>query len=207
MEGKRVRGIDVERRIVCGGGYSGRIPVRHVAVLGWMVLLSLSVLLLGIPSNSRAQTLEGSASGAKVPRFVSLKASRVNLRKGPGMEYPTAWVFRRAGLPVEVVREYALWREIRDAEGTTGWVIRSLLSGRRTGQILPWEIKAGQDVPQVSLLERQSDRARAVAIVEAGVIADLHACDGTWCRVSVANYRGFIRQNKIWGLYPSETFN
>ncbi|MEO1282185.1 MAG: hypothetical protein AAFV69_10660, partial [Pseudomonadota bacterium] len=48
---------------------------------------------------------------------------------------------------------------------------------------------------------------RAGLIREVAVIADLHACDGTWCRVSVANYRGFIRQNKIWGLYPSETFN
>ncbi|MEO1205212.1 MAG: SH3 domain-containing protein [Pseudomonadota bacterium] len=147
------------------------------------------------------------ASGRKVPRYVSLKASRVNLRKGPGMDYPTAWVFRRAGLPVEVVREYARWREVRDAEGTTGWVSRSLLSARRTGQIAPWSIKAGQDVPQMTLRSRQSDTSRAVAIVEAGVIADLHACDGTWCRVSVASYRGFIRQKDIWGIYPDETFD
>ncbi|MEL7047604.1 MAG: SH3 domain-containing protein [Pseudomonadota bacterium] len=144
-------------------------------------------------------------SGLEVPRFVSLKASRVNLRKGPGTEYSTAWVFRRAGLPVEVVREYELWREVRDAEGTTGWVNRSLLSNRRTGQILPWDVQSGQEAPLVSLLSDESDRAKVVAIVEAGVIADLHECDGTWCRVSVENYSGYIRQKKIWGIYPSET--
>ena len=63
------------------------------------------------------------ASGLPVPRFVSLKSDRVNLRQGPGTEYPTAWVFRRAGLPVEVIKEFESWRQVRDAEGTTGWVL------------------------------------------------------------------------------------
>src|SRR5262245_58248264 len=84
------------------------------------------------------------ASGMPVPRFVSLKSDRVNLRQGPGTEYPTAWVFQRAGLPVEVIKEFESWRQVRDAEGTTGWVLGSMLSGRRTALILPWEVKAGQ---------------------------------------------------------------
>src|SRR5262245_55806966 len=83
-------------------------------------------------------------SGLAVPRFVSLKSDRVNLRQGPGTDYPTAWVFRRAGLPVEVIKEFESWRQVRDAEGTTGWVLGSMLSGRRTALILPWEVKAGQ---------------------------------------------------------------
>lgn len=160
-----------------------------------------------------AQGVSGSGNGgagANVPRFVSLKASRVNLRKGPGTEYPTSWVFRRAGLPVEVIREYALWREVRDSEGTTGWVLRSLLSARRTGQILPWvaktEAEPGKADSRIAILSRKSDRAKAVAIVEPGVITDLHTCDGSWCRVSVASYNGYVRQNKIWGIYPKERF-
>ena len=81
------------------------------------------------------------ATGLPVPRFVSLKSDRVNLRQGPGTEYPTAWVFRRAGLPVEVIKEFESWRQVRDAEGTTGWVLGTMLSGRRTAVILPWEVQ------------------------------------------------------------------
>ena len=42
-------------------------------------------------------------SGLPLPRFVSLKSDRVNLRKGPSTDYPTQWVYRRAGLPLEII--------------------------------------------------------------------------------------------------------
>ena len=67
---------------------------------------------------AHAQGAAPSNSDAQAPRFVSLKSDRVNLRQGPGTEYPTAWVFRRAGLPVEVIQEFESWRQVRDAEGT-----------------------------------------------------------------------------------------
>ncbi len=68
-------------------------------------------------------------SGLPVPRFVSLKSDETNVRTGPGTRYPIAWVYRRAGMPVEVVEEYDLWRKIRDVEGTTGWVHKTMLAG------------------------------------------------------------------------------
>jgi SH3-like domain-containing protein len=144
-------------------------------------------------------------SGLPVPRFVSLKSDRVNLRQGPGTEYPTAWVFRRAGLPVEVINEFEGWRQVRDAEGTTGWVLGSMLSGRRTAIVLPWEVKNSRSQPvTVPLRDDDSESARAIAHVEAGVIANIIGCDGTWCRVSVGDYRGYIEQAKLWGAYKGE---
>src|SRR6188508_2081233 len=77
-------------------------------------------------------------TGLPVPRYVSLKTDRVNLREGPSKDHRTAWVFQRAGLPVEIVAEYEIWRRIRDSEGTEGWVLHSLLSGRRTALVAPW---------------------------------------------------------------------
>jgi SH3-like domain-containing protein len=145
------------------------------------------------------------ATGLTIPRFVSLKSDRVNLRQGPGTEYPTAWVFRRAGLPVEVIKEFESWRQVRDAEGTTGWVLGSMLSGRRTAVILPWEVKAGQAQQALAALrDDDSERAGAVAQVEAGVLASIITCDGKWCRVSVGGFRGYIEQAKLWGAYKDE---
>src|SRR5919202_1304533 len=89
----------------------------------------------------------GKVSGLPVPRFVSLKTDRVNLREGPSKDHRTAWVFQRAGLPVEIVAEFETWRRIRDAEGTEGWVLHSLLSGRRTGLVTPMSKGDPQPVP------------------------------------------------------------
>jgi SH3-like domain-containing protein len=146
-----------------------------------------------------------SASGLALPRFVSLKSDRVNLRQGPGTDYPIAWVFQRVGLPVEVIKEFEGWRQVRDAEGTTGWVLASALSGRRTVLVLPWEAKPGQaQQPSVALRDDDSESARPVAMVEAGVLASIIGCDGKWCRVSVGGYRGYVEQTKLWGAYPGE---
>jgi SH3-like domain-containing protein len=145
------------------------------------------------------------ASGLPLPRFVSLKSDRVNLRSGPSMDYPTTWVFRRAGLPLEVIKEYEGWRQVRDADGTTGWVVQSFLSGRRTALVLPWELKPDKPAAQVAIRADDSESAKTVAVVEAGVIANLMACDGRWCRVTIERFDGYIEQKKLWGVYPSES--
>ena len=134
-----------------------------------------------------------------------MKSDRVNLRQGPGTEYPTAWVFRRAGLPVEVIKEFESWRQVRDAEGTTGWVASTMLSGRRTAVILPWEVRPGRGDPTVAVLRNDdSEGSKAVAEVEAGVLAGIISCDGRWCRVSVGGFRGYLEQTKLWGAYQGE---
>ncbi len=57
------------------------------------------------------------------------------MREGPSKDHATKWVFQRAGLPVEITAEFAIWRKVRDSEGTEGWVLHTLLSGRRTGLV------------------------------------------------------------------------
>lgn len=143
-------------------------------------------------------------SGLPLPRFVSLKADRVNLRSGPGTEYPTVWVYKRAGLPLEVIKEFENWRQVRDSEGTTGWVLQSFLSGRRTALVLPWELKSGAAAPHVVVHNSDSESSKAVAKVEAGVIANLHDCDGRWCHITIDDFRGYLEQKKLWGIYENE---
>jgi SH3-like domain-containing protein len=153
------------------------------------------------PSDSPLAT---AGSGLPLPRFVSLKSDRVNLRNGPGTDYPVSWVYRRAGLPLEVVKEFEGWRQVRDSEGITGWVLQSFLSGRRTGLVLPWEVKPDKPAPQTPLHVSDSERSRPAAMVEAGVIANVLRCDGRWCEVTVDKYRGYVEQKKLWGVYENE---
>lgn len=167
------------------------------------VVLGLSALGWSIEGAAAQEAAKG-ASGLPIPRFVSLKSEPVNMRQGPGTEYAAAWVYRRAGLPLEIVKEFEAWRQVRDAEGATGWVLQSFLSRRRTALLLPWEVKPGVQPPRVALRTSDSERAGAVAQIEAGVIGNVHGCDGRWCDVSIEKYRGYIEQNKLWGVYPSE---
>ncbi len=176
---------------------------RCSAPAALLLLTAFAVAATAAGAQTGTQKFPG-GSGLPVPRYVSIKSDRVNMRKGPGTDYPTAWVYRRAGLPLEVIKEFEGWRQVRDAQGATGWVIQSFLSGRRTALVLPWEIKKDTPAPQVSLRDDDSSRARPVAMIEAGVIANIATCDGRWCRVSIGNFRGYIEQKKLWGVYDGE---
>lgn len=144
----------------------------------------------------------GPVTGLPVPRYVSLKSDRVNLREGPSKEHRTSWVFQRAGLPVEITAEFETWRRVRDADGSEGWVLHSLLSGRRTVLVAPWSKNKGETF---ALRESASETAAITASLEPGVIANVHSCQSAWCRVTVSKITGYIRQDRLWGVYPNET--
>ena len=181
-------------------------PLDTVVLSNAVRLAATAVLWLLLLDPATAQTKPGEpvGSGLSVPRYVSLKPDRVNLRSGPGTEYPTVWVYKRAGLPLEVIKEYEAWRQVRDAEGASGWVLQTLLSGRRTALVEPWEVKPGVAAPQIALYADTSEKSTLVAKVEAGVIANVLACDGNWCRVTLDQFKGFVQQKKLWGVYDTE---
>ena len=141
----------------------------------------------------------GNASGLPVPRFVSLKSDRVNVRGGPTKDHDVAWVFTRAGLPVEITAEFENWRRIRDGEGAEGWVYHSLLSGRRTATVVP---KAKHDL--VPLCDRPDEGCTTVAKLQAGVLASVKRCNGSWCYLASSKFEGWVEQYRLWGAYPNE---
>ena len=139
-----------------------------------------------------------------LPRFVSLKSARVNLRVGPGKDYAVSWLFTKPGLPVEIIQEYDLWRRIRDADGTEGWVYHSLLSGERTALAAPW-LKSKKGA-LVTVHRSAAADSSVVAEMEPGVVAKVRECSFSWCEVEAGGRRGFVSQNEMWGVYPDERF-
>ncbi len=183
--------------------------LARLACAGWLAVAILLTILMAIavaPGSVQAQNTNlqfgeqrGGVSGLPLPRFVSLKADRVNLHEGPSRDHRTTWVFQRAGLPVEVTAEFDVWRRVRDSEGTEGWVLHSLLSGRRTALVAPW--KKG-DV--FTLLAQPAKNAAPIARLQSGVIAGIKTCDGSWCHISGDGFDGYIAQTSLWGVYPNE---
>lgn len=150
-------------------------------------------------SPTLAQSIgERGPSGLPLPRFVSLSSGTVNVRMGPSTSHKVKWIFRKEGLPVEVVREYGNWRRVRDAEGEEGWVHQALLSGRRTALVGPWR---NENTPLRTAADRDAPLA---GLLEPLVLARVRRCDGTWCDVEGEGWRGHVEQTALWGVYPQE---
>jgi SH3-like domain-containing protein len=141
----------------------------------------------------------GPVTKLPMPRFVSLKPDSVNLREGPSRDHPVTWIYKRAGLPVEITAEFEQWRRIRDCDGTEGWVLETLLSGRRTALVAPW-VK-----DEVILLHARADANSAVvAKLQPRVQAAVRECAHGWCHLQGRQFDGYLEEDKLWGVYPHE---
>jgi SH3-like domain-containing protein len=171
--------------------------VRRLCV----VALAMIAAALGLVAVAHAagEMGAGPKSGLPVPRFVSLKPDRVNVRGGPTRDHEVTFVYTRAGLPVEITAESDNWRRIRDWEGSEGWVYHSLLSGRRTAVVTP------KDKNQLVPLHDKGERdAAVVAQLQAGVQASVKRCTGSWCHIAGTGFDGWVLQEQLWGVYPNE---
>lgn len=162
---------------------------------------AVTALLCSDAARAIDATSTGAASGLPVPRFVSLKSDRVNVRGGPTKDHDVAWIFTRSGLPVEVTAESDNWRRIRDWEGSEGWVYHSLLSGRRTVLV---SAKAKNKNELLPLYDSADPKATVVAKLEPGVVGTVKKCSDGWCRVVGNGFDGYIQQERLWGVYPNE---
>jgi SH3-like domain-containing protein len=170
----------------------------RIASMAASALISLGVDLGPLAESTLADPV-GSATGLPLPRYASLKTDRVNLREGPSKDHATKWVFQRAGLPVEITAEFEIWRKVRDSEGAEGWVLHSLLSGRRTALVAPG--KKGQ---AVKIYSQPNIAADVAATLQSGVIANVRNCDGSWCLIDGDGFKGYIDEIALWGVYPDE---
>ncbi|WP_249120779.1 SH3 domain-containing protein, partial [Plastoroseomonas hellenica] len=153
-----------------------------------------------VPPPEPAAAAVGSVSGLPLPRFAALRSDEVNMRAGPGTRFPIEWTYTRRELPVQIVREFDLWRRIRDMDGVEGWVHQSTLFSRRGLMVRG---AAGAEVP---LRRRPEDGAQAVARLRPGVVGRLRTCEAAspWCEAQVGEYRGYLRRTEIWGVGPDE---
>lgn len=167
----------------------------------WIAALAAIVAAMTCIAASHAagENATGPKSGLPVPRFVSLKPDRVNVRGGPTRDHEVTFVYTRAGLPVEITAESDNWRRIRDWEGSEGWVYHSLLSGRRTAVVTPKDKSA-----LVPLYDKGDGNAKVVAKLQAGVMASVKRCTGSWCHIVGAGFDGWAVQEQLWGVYPNE---
>lgn len=156
----------------------------------------LAVTFLCAPGVLSAETgTRGPVTNLLMPRFVSLKASEGNVRRGPSLNHRIDWVFKRRHMPMQVIGEYGHWRQVRDRDGATGWVHYSLLSGVRY-------VIVQKDL--LALYAKPDPATQVNAYAEIGVVARLGDCGYDWCEITADGSRGWVPKSSIWGVEPKE---
>ena len=181
----------------CARAHMGGTRAIIAAVMMAVSTIGIAAAQEGDAPVEAPQTETRGASGLPIPRFVSIASGEVNMRTGPGQRYPIDWVYTRRGLPVEVIGEYDLWRQVRDIDGDEGWVHKQLLSGRRTALVT---------ADSVLLRDKADPTSPPVLRAGQGVQGVIDRCDAEWCRMEVDGTRGWVQKDALWGVYPAEVF-
>lgn len=161
--------------------------------------LAACLLLLGaVAAPPLAAAERGPVTNLPLPRFVSMKASEGNVRRGPSLTHRVDWVYKRRNMPLEITAEHGHWRQVRDRDGAGGWVHYSLLSGVRTviveAELLDLHMRADATTP-------------VTARLSAGVVAEIEQCAKTWCELSAGGYSGWAPKSALWGVRADEVFD
>ena len=122
--------------------------------------------------------------------FLSLKYNKVNVRYGPGLDYPIKFVYLKKNFPVEVIDEKENFRKILDFKKNSGWIHRS-------------QLKKGSSfitLDSVILFSDSTKFSRPIAKIESGRLLNKKKCNLNWCRVETEEYKGWVLKENLWGL-------
>jgi len=160
-----------------------------------LAVLAVAIAMALGAAGARAQQTLGPETNLPLPRFVSMKASEANVRRGPSRTHRIDWVYRVRDLPLLITAEYGNWRRVEDRDGQGGWIHYSLLSGVRTVLVeadeVPLRMKPVADAPEVAIARR-------------GVVARVDSCVPDWCRIRKDGYKGWAEKAALWGVGPDE---
>ena len=137
---------------------------------------ALILLIACAATAANAAEFADGTTDLQKPRFVSIKGGSAMMRSGPGERFPILWEYKRPGLPMEILKEYEIWRQVRDPDGTIGWMNKALLTGQRTGivkdQMLYVQAAAGVVADSVPEMEWRETEHKARALLRAAELVE-----------------------------------
>ena len=121
---------------------------------------------------------------------VSVKKDNVNVRSGPGTEFPvTMELFK--GYPLKVLEKKGDWFKINDFENDSGWIFSSLVSSKST------VIVNGKK--SINMRSQPNTTASIVAVVDRGVVLTKLSTQEKWVKVKHSQgITGWIYAPLLW---------
>ena len=141
----------------------------------------------------------GKETGLEIPRYVSLKSNDANIRVGPSTNYPIVIKYIHMNYPLKIVEEYDDWRKIEDLSKNIGWIHKSLVSGNRTGIVLP------NNDDKIKIFNTME--GKIIGSIGKGNIIFINKCKIDWCAITFNKHKGWIYKKNIWGVENTEIIN
>ena len=121
--------------------------------------------------------------------FLSLKNKKVNVRYGPGFDYPIKYIYKRKFLPVEVIDKKENFRRIIDFKKNSGWIHISQL--KKANSLIVLEDKV--------VFKKNSKFSKPIFKLEKGRLVLITKCISDWCKIKTNDYSGWLQINNVWG--------
>ncbi len=115
--------------------------------------------------------------------FLSLKNKKVNVRYGPGFDYPIKYIYKKKFLPVKVIDKKENFRRIIDHKKNSGWIHISQL--RKSNSLIVLEDKI--------VFNKNSKFSKPLFKLEKGRLVILKKCISNWCKIKSDNYTGWMQ--------------
>ena len=123
-------------------------------------------------------------------KFLSLKNEKVNVRYGPGFNFPIKFIYVKKYLPVQVIDSKENFRRIIDHKKNSGWIHVTQL--RKANSIIVLEDKI--------VFRRNSKFSEPIIKVKKGRMVLVEKCLESWCNVKTDKYNGWLENDKVWGF-------
>ena len=122
--------------------------------------------------------------------FLSLKNKKVNVRYGPGFNYPIKFIYKKKFLPVKIIDKKENFRRIIDFKKNSGWIHISQL--KKSNSVIATEDKV--------LFKKPSSFAKPIAQIKEGRLLIIEKCEQNWCKITSDECEGWIKTDYVWGL-------
>ena len=124
--------------------------------------------------------------------FRTLRNEKVNLRQGPSFDYPIKIFYKKKFLPVLVQDKSDNFRKIRDHENNSGWIHISQLSKKKAAIVQKEDL---------IMFNSPTIFSNPIVILKKGRLVKINKCKESWCKVSADNFKGWISNKNLWGLF------
>ncbi len=154
-------------------------PIRGIMKLNSYsrITIFVAILFFLYPVISFAQT-------------VSVKKDNVNVRSGPGTEFPVAMELFK-GYPLKVIKKKGDWLQVSDFENDKGWIFSSLVS--------PGSTVIVNGKKSVNMRSKPNTKATVIASVDRGVVLTKISTQAKWIKVKHSQGTvGWIYAPLLW---------
>tara|TARA_B100000700_G_C14640699_1_gene667209 strand:+ start:61 stop:510 length:450 start_codon:yes stop_codon:yes gene_type:complete len=121
--------------------------------------------------------------------FLMLKNNKVNVRYGPGFDYPIKFIYKKIKLPLQVIDKKENFRKIIDHKKNSGWIHISQL--RKSKTLITTSNKI--------LFKKPTKYSKPLAKIEKGRLLIVKKCEKNWCNIQTSEFSGWINKDNIWG--------